>query len=629
MKIFYSIIFLLSHLVLIGQCPYDEKYIRKVNGIDYEINLSLDTEKKQANCSQKLLWTNNSPDTLNELRFYMYLNAFKDMNSTFLSEAKGKVFGREISNREDHEWGSITINKCLIKGNDHQNMMQYIQPNDGNKEDQTVLSIKLEEALYPGDQLEITMDYIAKLPKIIARAGYSRDNYYLFVHWFPQPGVYEQNEEGEWGWNCYQFMQKTEFYADFGNYDVSITAPKDLVIGGSGCMYYQEENSDGTKTTKFLAQDVIDFAWSAYPLFDEYIDEWKGIEIRLLIPPEHCSMAPRYNNAIKNSLEYFEEKLGKYPYPAITLVDPPMHALRSGFMEYPMHITCASFYYIPEGIRTVESLAIHEFSHMYYMGILASNEKEAPWLDEGFVTYMEDEILDTYYGGEKKSLFNILGYRTCNKDNSRLEYTSLNDPNCCEIARPGWEFNEGVYKEIIYAKTATVLQTFKALVGENKMDEILLHYYQNNKFTHPREQDFISSVKHILGEEHNGLSIDGFFDQCLHQTVSCDYRVSKLSDKSFEVENIGGLVLPVEIKVEFENGKIEILKWDVNLTKKTFETENVIQSVYVDPDQKIYLDLNLNNNSITKKPDKSPIYNYAHKAMAWLQHAMLTTSFLF
>jgi hypothetical protein len=621
------IIFFVSSLN--SQCTYSEYYNRKVEGIDYTIHLNLDTELKQANCQQVLRWTNNSPDTLSELRFYMYLNAFRDMNSTFLSEASGKVFGRKIRERRDNEWGSIDISECVIKNQDHISSMRYIQPDDDNPHDKSVLSITLNSPLYPGEVAEIKMIFVAKLPKIIARAGYSRDNYYLFVHWFPQPGVYEQTKKGFWEWNCHQFMQKTEFYADFGNYDVSITAPKEFIIGGSGCIHAEKENLDGTKTTRFIAKDVIDFAWSAYPLFEEYRDSWKGIEIRLLIPPEHCKMAPRYNQAIKNALDYFEQKLEKYPYPSITLVDPPMHALRSGFMEYPMHITCASFFYIPEGIRTVESLAIHEFSHMYYMAILASNEKEEPWLDEGLVTYTEDVILDNYYGDESSSLFDILGYKLKNRDKSRLEYTSMDDPNCCAIARPGWEFTEGVYKEIIYAKTATVLQTLKGIIGSEYMDKILSHYYRQNKFTHPREKDFIASVKAIVGDSLNGYSVNQFFNQCLHETVSCDFYLSEVTENSFVVRNKGDLKLPVDIHVIYKNGNAEYFYWEGQEKEKTYVTHNLIESVYIDPAQKIYLDLNLNNNSFTTTPDKTPIYNYAHKAMTWLQNVMLSTSFIF
>lgn len=612
-----------------GQCPYSNNYERKVKGIDYNIDLTLDTELKQAVCTQQLKWTNPSPDTIYELQFYMYLNSFRNMESTFLNASKGKVFGRDISARGDHEWGALDITRCQIEGKDHLSNMYFIQPNDGNKNDQSVLEIKLSKPLLPYQSITIDMDYISKLPKIIARAGYSRDNYYLFIHWFPQPGVFEQNQEGDWGWNCHQFMQSTEFYADFGDYNVSITAPEDLIIGGSGCKYAEVNNPDGTKTTKFDARDIIDFAWSAYPYFEEYNDSWKGVEIRMLIPPEHCSMAPRYNGAIKNALDYFEKKIGKYPYPIITLIDPPMHALRSGFMEYPMHITCASFHYMPEGIRTIQGLAIHEFSHMYYMGILASNEKEAAWLDEGFVTYHEDEIIDLYYGGEHASLFDILGYRSGNKEQSRLEYTTMPDPNICAIARPGWEFVEGVYKEIIYAKTGTMLQTLKGLVGADKMDQIMLHYYENNKFTHPREEDFIASVKAIVGDNIKDMPVDFFFRQCLHETISCDYKLQNVQQNSFEVVKEGAMSFPQEVLVTYQDGTNQLLDWSGMDTSKTFTVDKAIAAVYVDPEQKIYLDLNLNNNSYTFNPNKRPIYNYASKAMSWLQNVMLSSSLLF
>ena len=137
----------------------------------------------------------------------------------------------------------------------------------------------------PYDTLELDMYFTAKLPKTIVRSGYSKDDFHLFVHWFPQAGVFQQDEDGNWYWNCHQFFRRTEFYADFGSYDVEITASDHLVIGASGCLIDQRNNDDNTQTVRYYIDDVIDFAWTAYPHFEEYEQKWKGVNIRLLIPP--------------------------------------------------------------------------------------------------------------------------------------------------------------------------------------------------------------------------------------------------------------------------------------------------------------------------------------------------------
>ena len=123
-------------------------------------------------------------------------------------------------------------------------------------------------------------------------------------------------------------------------------------------------------------------------------------------------------------------------------------------MEYPTYITLGSFRYFPKGVRTIESLVMHEFTHQYFMGMLASNEKEEAWLDEGFVTYFEDRTMEAKYG-EDGSMISILGMRINSSDFTRSEYIDLPDPSVGPVARPGWEITEG-YKGLVYSKTATV-----------------------------------------------------------------------------------------------------------------------------------------------------------------------------
>ncbi len=633
----FYLILLLSVLTLsigLAQCAYKNDS-REVSGIDYDIKLTLDTKGKKADCIQILEWTNKSPDTIFELRFYMYLNAFRDFNSTYLKDTGGKIFGRDIANQDPIEWGGIDITTIKIEGVDHLPKIKYIHPDDDNEQDQSVMSIQLAEPILPGERVEIEMNYVAKIPKTIARVGYGRDDYYLFVHWTPQPGVYEQDKNGVWGWNCHQFFQQTEFYAEFANYKVELTVPDDLVIGASGCKTGEVFHKNGTKTVSYDARDIVDFAWSAYPHFEEYKDTWKGVDITMLIPPEHCSMAPRYLGAIKNALDYFEKYLGKYPYPAITVVDPPMHALNSGFMEYPMLITCASFHYVPSGIRTIESLAIHEFSHQYFMGILASNEKEEAWLDEGFVTFFEDNIVDHYYGGPKASIFDILGYKSGNKEQSRLEYTSMSNLHDGPIARPGWEFT-GNYKELIYAKTGTMLQTLRGLLGDQKMQQVMQHYYNKHKFTHPKEKDWIQAVKDIIGDRIKTISVDTFFHQCLHETSYCDYKVSEIrknnpTEYQVKLERLGELFLPQELLITFMDGSTKMVEWDGIDKEKIIMVKSAlpIVSAEIDPDKKIYLDINFINNSYTFENTQRPAVNYGLKAMSWVQHLIQSATFLF
>ena len=584
----------------------------------------------------------------------MYLNAFKNLESTFLKESRGSVFGQDISKRGAESWGWIDVVRMVDDfGNElHQNA-KYIQPNDNNINDQSVLMVPLSNSLLPGDTVHLDIHFLAKMPKIIARAGYSKDDYFLFVHWFPQPGVYEPDESGKWGWNCHQFFPGTEFYADFGTYDVRLTVSNHLIVGASGCLQQEIDNGDGTKTIQYLAEDVIDFAWVAYPHFEEFNKKWNHVDIRLLIPPEHCILADRYLTAAVQGLEYMDRHVGKYPYPSLTIVDPPLHALRSGLMEYPMLITCGSFYRMPDNIRTLESLVIHEFVHQYFMATVATNEKEEAWLDEGFVTYYEDKIMDHYYG-ENCSLYDIFGYRSGNAENSRLEYTKLPNPSSGIIARPGWEIKSG-FKGIVYSKTAGMLNTIEGLLGEETMDQIMKTYFETWKFKHPRGKDFIE-VANTVALSNTGQDLNWLFDQCLYETGICDYSLSNITNvkdranvgifdrgnekvfnegslssnftSTITCERLGELVFPQEVHIRFEDGSTILENWDGKETIKTFvyHTQNKVISAHIDPDKKVYLDVDFNNNSLTLKPNKKPCVKYTTKAVYWLQNILQFSS---
>jgi aminopeptidase N len=264
------------------------------------------------------------------------------------------------------------------------------------------------------------------------------------------------------------------------------------------------------------------------------------------------------------------------------------------------------------------------------MATLASNEKEEAWLDEGFVTYFEDRIMDHYYG-EKGSLFNVLGFRSGNTENSRLEYTGLPNPSIGAIARPGWEF-DGSFKGLVYAKMATVLKTFENIVSKPIMNEIIKTYYEEFKFKHPKEADFRGVVDRVLSKHNVPLPFDAhtYFEQCLHGVDICDYELVSFEGQSIEVKRNGGLIIPVEIEINFENGERETVIWDAKNEHKTFSFNNdsPIISAHIDPLQKVYLDVNFTNNSKTAKPNIKPIVKYAGKSQSWMQSLFQLATYL-
>ncbi len=630
---------------------------------NYDIAVRLRHDNHTATATQTIWFTNTAPAPVGELRLYLYLNAFKNTETTFL-KGSSRIFGQGFTGRKPEEWGWIEVQKIsrhrAAAAVDLRPGMRYIQPDDGNPADQTVLQVPLDQPLQPGETAEFRLEWRAQMPKTIARAGHSRD-FYLFCHWFPQLGVLEADAAGNWGWNCHQFFRQTEFYADFGVYDVRITTDKKFVVGASGCLVGEKNNPDGSVTRHFHAEDVIDFAWAAYPHFQVQETRWRGVLIRLLIPPEHAYLGPRYLHALQFALEYLDRHVGPYPYPSITVVDPPLHGLRSGLMEYPTLITVGTCYGMPAALRNMESLVVHEFVHQYFMGMLASNEKEEAWLDEGFVTYFEDRIIDAAYG-KKQALVDLFGYRFDNTELTRLEYTTMRNPREGAVARPGWEFTDSNYKALIYSKTATILRTVEALIGRERMDGVLRGYFERWKFRHPRGRDFKAVLREgllQLPDSVFALQVYELFETGIEQAKVLDYAVTDIFNENLpapegvfgnpagdfqykngsgtgplvskvEVQRRGDWVFPVTLLVRFEDGSSQTLRWSGREGRQVFEFSgrSKVVSAQIDPEGLLLLDIDHNNNSLSLQPAKAPLWKYAAKAIFWIQNLMQTVSLL-
>ncbi len=616
-----------------SQCSEKIGSVRFPVNSSYTIHAKLDHATKRLDASTNLLFINGSTVPIKELRFYMYLNSFKNKKSSFL-KGTNEIFGQSFQNRADDEWGWIEIDKILKEQTstpvDLTSQLKYIQPNDQNTEDQSVLSLPLDKALLPGDTIELNLLWKAKMPKTIARMGYSND-FYLFCHWFPQLGVFEQDKNGSWGWNCHQAFRNTEYYADFSDYDVHLTLDPKFIVGASGCLINKYMNQDGSVSYHYHADKVIDFAWSIDPNFLKIEDIWKHVNIQLLLPKDYSSQIERNLHIIKYALEYFDQHVGLYPYPSITVVCPPFHGLQSGLMEYPTLITTGSFFGMPAEIRFSESLVAHEFSHQYFMAVIATNEKEEPWLDEGFATYFEDRITDAAFG-KKSALLNLSGFRMGNRERTRIEYTGMKNPAEGISARPGWDFNQTNYKPLIYSKTATALHTLQNLIGEEKMDLIIKTYFEQWKFKHPKAADFMHLLQNELYKNTDSLLAKQcytLFYEAVFEAKTIDYSVTSIVNSKTNSNNIsavtvhraGDWIIPVDIIVSFEDGSQKELNWSGKEVDKQFEfqTNSKIISAHIDPNQKLLVDLNLNNNSLSLQQHNGPIWSYSAKIIMWLQ----------
>jgi Peptidase family M1 domain len=627
---------------------------------NYDISVELNTEEHLLRGNEILHWKNTSNDIIDELQFHLYLNAFKNDSSTFMKESGGRHRG---FTRKEKKWGwTDIISMKVVDGDDLTKLIEFYQPDDSNKSDQTVIRVPLVKPLLPKEEIRIEIEFISKLPNIFARTGYSSD-YYLVGQWFPKIGVYEragQRNAEKGGWNCHQFHANSEFYADFGVYNVELIVPKDYVVGATGQLEYEKINEDGTKYLLYHAEDVIDFVWTASPDFLIAEDSWNHVKIKVLVQPEHFYFVNRFLESAIASLKYLDKHLGKYPYPYLTIVDPPFHGMGSAGMEYPTLITSMSLWGFPEGIKMMEETTVHEVVHNYFMGLIASNEFEESWLDEGFTTYFESRIMDDTYG-KKKSNFDLFGYHVGNFERSRISYVGMRDPTVSDNSPFAWEYPMGSYGVLSYHKTATWLTTLERIIGREIMDEIFKTYFERWKFKHPGGKDFIIIVNEVVAIHYGnkfGENMNWFFDQVLYGSGICDYKIYSIKNtihnenkiqqekdeesnskyeqkKMYKSEVIvyrnGEVKLPVEVLVKFEDGSEVLETWDgqSKIHKLKYKNSQKIVWAKLDPKFKIALDVNLQNNSYIIKTETSVINKYSAKVLFWIENVMLTFGILF
>ena len=240
---------------------------------NYTMDVRLDTENKTIKATEILSWTNDTSASTDELWFHLYWNAFQNNKSTFLKEASRR--GRRISGFKEEDWGYCRVETIKIMANpffgesDLMPFMEFQYPDDGNLFDQTVFSVSLPRAVRPGQTIQLRIEFESKVPRPISRTGVYRD-YYFIAQWFPKIGVFENGQ-----WNCHQYHSASEYFADYGTYDVKITLPANMIVGATGEHREKTNNGDGTTTHHFFQHSVHDFAWTASPHLLEFTEDFE------------------------------------------------------------------------------------------------------------------------------------------------------------------------------------------------------------------------------------------------------------------------------------------------------------------------------------------------------------------
>ncbi len=550
MKKALSILFLLTPLLAAAQSPTPESPLP----LQYEIWVRLDPAHKMLYGREIIRWTNTSRDTVPDIWFHLYWNAFKNERSALMEEARiedpsGEFHGD--TDVKDGDWGWIDIGKIRLKdGSDLAPTMTFITPDlPRHADDQTVMRVALPKPLAPGETAELEIGFQARIPRTVRRSGYYHNGYFI-GQWFPKPGVYQEGE----GWNCHQYHLDSEFFADFADFRVHITVPREYVVGASGKgISSRSDKAAGTTTYTFAQERIHDFAWTADPdymrierdfIAAREVSEAKYREVAgalrlpleairlpdvkmiLLINPEHRGQVERHFKALRAAIKYYGLWYGPYPYETVTMVDPPFGS-GSGGMEYPTLFTAGTQVLPSPQTNDPEMVIVHEFGHGYWYGLAASNEFEEAWLDEGINTYATGKVLAKAYG--QGSFPMILAGIPLTRYSGSFKYSDLEldrlagvhaamlDP----VTTISWRFSSSLsYAMNVYMRAATNLRTLENFIGKEAMLRVMRAFHTRFRFRHPTTRDFIATAN-----EASGRNLNWFFDELFFAAKEWDYAV--------------------------------------------------------------------------------------------------------
>jgi aminopeptidase N len=613
---------------------------------NYTIDVVLDVHSRTLTGRETLAWTNISTAAISELQFHLYYNAWRDRRSTWMREHESTYWWPQAGGRHAAEFASIDVSHIRIAGGalppmDLTTSIRYLSPDDGNPDDRTVMAVPLPEPLGPGQRIELDIAWTSRVPQPFARTGATR-NYFFLGQWFPKIGVLD----AQGTWNCHQFHVATEFFSDYGIYDVRMTVPRGWPLAATGRERERRDNADGTTTHRYYQEDVHDFAWTTSPDFVEHRDRFEHpglppVEIRLMLQPEHAAQSARHFATARAALRRYGEWFGPYPYGHLTMIDPVWNSPTSG-MEYPTLFTVGTAWLTPDADYYLDDTIVHEVGHQWWYGLVGSNEFEDAWMDEGINQYANARVMAEDFGNTRVVPRFFGGFVPWVIDGARwdrlLHGDLLNDyrngPAAEVPATPSFRYLPRSINAMTYAKPALWLHTLERALGWTTVQRILSTFFDRWKFKHPRPGDFFQ-----VANEVSGRDLTPFFDQVYRGSVVFDYAVESVSssqndDRSYTSEIVvrrhGDGIFPMTILVSLASGEQRRFGWDGTgrWHRVTLEHSSRAVAAQIDPEQVLVLDTNFTNNSYTVEPESGrAATKWAAAWMVWLQDQLLTWAF--
>ena len=583
---------------------------------NYVLEATLDDLNHRVRGKETLTWTNAGSSPVDRIPFHLYLNAFKNESSLFMTSMHG--------HRRDNDatlttgWGFIDVEKITIAGGTTE--LHPDAPSDTG--DETVMTVALPTPVAPGASISIAMEFAAQLPEAMTRTGY-KDAFSMIAQWFPKVGV-RVGLPGFEQWVCDPMNVNSEFFADFGTYDVRLTVPATLVVAATGVLTNAVDNGDGSHTLTYHAEDVHDFVW----MTDPFMKQLSGtahvtdhdVDVRVLFREPQREFAQRHLIAAIGAVEEFSKRFVPYPWTSMTVVDPPMDCADTlGGMEYPTLVTTAGdSVFMRPGIRWPEAVTIHEVGHNWFQGILASNEGQEAWLDEGVNEWADSTVMNHLYG-DNRSGFDwhglAAGYFEVRRAASSA-FAEMSSP--IATATTGFVDNS-TYSELSYDKTMMALRTLELEVGNVEFAKAMQHYAQTWAFRHPTGTALLTGLAADLHRDLSRFVAPAFYDVGstafeVH-SIDCDPKheprgvfghgdtAKIISESESEnsgawdcnvvVQNTGTVHVAVDVEIHFADGTSQRVRWpdddDGHWHRFHLERSSRVTDVTIDPDNAILL----------------------------------------
>ena len=486
MKNYFLIFILLSTRIF--SFSQNQSYWQQA--VNYEIKVTLNDSLKTLDGQLSLKYLNNSPDTLYYIWFHVWPNAYQNENSAFseqMLENGSTDFYFSTADKKGY------INQLNFSVN---NIEATIEHHPIHLD---IIKLGLPEPLLPNSSAYIKTPFHVKLPYNFSRGGFLNNSFQI-TQWYPKPAVYDK-----YGWHEMPYLNQGEFFSEFGSYNVEITLPKVYKVASTGQLTKTTEE-DNYKTLHFFQDSIHDFAWFADK---EYIIKHDTVQLQNRIIDIFVYHYPDKKGIWNLSCQYIKDAIltksawvGEYPYNIISIVESPQ--IEIGGMEYP---TIALIEKSENAERLCEVIN-HEVGHNWFYGILGSNEREHPWMDEGINTYFDhrfEKWQQEKNNKEQKTKLSFFEKKMTEDFESPLLNTLYNFHKDQPIETKAGEFSAVNYALIAYYKASKWLELLEHNIGKDTLDSIIHTYFNEWKFKHPYPKDFKNIIKRISNQNIDSI----------------------------------------------------------------------------------------------------------------------------